>query len=201
MTGVTTWNKGKAPAGGDGWSLTPDVRLAVESLNVPVPVADAAERDGITPPLGKYPGMMVVRTDVAGFPIEVWDGAAWIRQPVVTAGAVVPDGLWTITGGYLKTVVNGLTQVTATLQMVRTGSNMTINVADTTLTSAIVPAGFRPSANAMFAATVNNQFGEYNSTPQLIINTGGALVGRSTSGSAVAVNTGYSIFISASWYI
>jgi hypothetical protein len=76
---VTTWNKGKAPAGTTGWQLTPDVRAGLESLNVVVPVANKAERDGITPPLGKYVGMAVSRADLRGR-IEIWDGTTW-RAP------------------------------------------------------------------------------------------------------------------------
>lgn len=76
MTGVATWNKGLAPAGTDGWRLTPDVQAAMESLNVVVPVATQTERDALTPPLGKYVGMAVTRADLNGR-IEVWDGAIW----------------------------------------------------------------------------------------------------------------------------
>jgi len=87
------------------------------------------------------------------------------------------------------------------LQLVRTGPDMLINTSDTVLTSSIVPSGFRPSANAFFSATVNDNLGAYKSSPQLVINTGGVLVGRSTSGGSVSLGTGYTIFISVSWYI
>lgn len=74
---VTTWNKGKAPAGASGWNLTPDVRAGLESMNVVVPVANQSERDGLTPPLGKYIGMSVTRADLGGI-IEVWNGSDWL---------------------------------------------------------------------------------------------------------------------------
>jgi len=77
MTGVTTWNKSIVPAGADGWNLTPDVRKAIETTNYPVPVASVAERDGLTPPSGKYVGMQVIRTDLPGCPVETWDGSVW----------------------------------------------------------------------------------------------------------------------------
>lgn len=76
MVSITTWNKGLSPAGTNGWLLLPDIRAGLESMNVLVPVADATERDGITPPLGKYAGMAVTRADRGGR-IEVWDGAIW----------------------------------------------------------------------------------------------------------------------------
>lgn len=77
---VPTWNKGKAPAGDTGWNLTPDVRAGLESMNVVVPVATGAERDGVTPPAGKYAGMVASRAEVPGSPLETYDGTNWHRQ-------------------------------------------------------------------------------------------------------------------------
>jgi hypothetical protein len=182
---------------GDPYNLAEDTANAFKSANITVNVANQAARDALT----KYDGLAVRRKDVSGRPTETWDGSAWTRSPVITSAPYTSDGLWSISGAYLKTVVPGLAQVTATLQLVRTGPSMLINVDDTTLTSAIVPSGFRPSANAFFAATVNDNFGSYKSSPQLIINTGGALIGRSTSGGAVSLGTGYTLFISVNWYI
>lgn len=76
MTGVTRWNKTISKAGADGWNLTTDDGKGLDSANVLVPVATQAERDGLTPPLGKYAGMAVTRADLGGR-IEVWDGAKW----------------------------------------------------------------------------------------------------------------------------
>ena len=93
MTGVTRWNKTKTKAGADGWSLTTDDGTAFDSANVVVPVANATERDGLTPPLGKYVGMAVTRADLGGI-IEVWNGSAWLSAanrfnvPGVTAGQI-----------------------------------------------------------------------------------------------------------------
>lgn len=79
MTGVSTWNKGTVQAGTDGWNLRNDTQRAMETLNVVVPVGSSTERDALTPPGGKYPGMIVVRTDLAGLPEEKWDGSVWRR--------------------------------------------------------------------------------------------------------------------------
>jgi len=182
---------------GDPYNLAEDVASAFKSANVTVNVANQGARDSLT----KYNGLAVRRLDVTGRPTEVWDGSAWTRSPVITSAPVTPDGLWSISGAYLRTVVTGLAQVTATLQLVRTGPPMLINTADTVLTSSIVPSGFRPSDNAFFSGTVNTNLGVYNSSPQLVINTGGVLVGRSTSGGSVNLGTGYTMFISVSWYI
>jgi len=182
---------------GDPYNLAEDVAHSFNTANVTVNVANQAARDALT----KYNGLAVRRLDVTGRPTEVWDGSTWTRSPIITSAPYTPDGLWSISGAYLKTVVTGLAQVTATLQLVRTGPAMLINVADTVLTSSIVPSGFRPSANAFFAGSVNTNAGVYNSTPQLVINTDGVLVGRSTSGGSVSLGTGYTLFISVSWYI
>lgn len=82
MTGVQTWNKGIAPAGSDGWNLTPDVRKAIETLNTPVPVANQAERDSLAPPSGRYAGMQVVRTDLSGCPTDTYNGSGWVLPPL-----------------------------------------------------------------------------------------------------------------------
>jgi len=182
---------------GDTYNLAGDIATAFSTANVIVKVSTDAARDALT----KYDGLTVRRLDVTGRPLEVWDGSGWTRSPVLVSAPPTPDGLWTITGGYLRSVVNGLAQVTATLQLVRTGSSILINTADTTLTSSIVPVGFRPSANAFFAGSVNTNTGVYNSTPQLVVNTAGVLVGRSTSGGSVSLGTGYTLFVSVSWYI
>ena len=94
---VTLWNKIKSLAGATGWSLIPDLIAALSGANVVVPVASKAERDGLTPPLGKYAGMVVARTDLSGVPLDVYDGIQWIpgiistiwtnpSNPVTTAG-------------------------------------------------------------------------------------------------------------------
>lgn len=93
MTGVTRWNKTKTMAGSDGWNLTTDTGTALDSANVVVPVANATERDALTPPLGKYVGMAVTRADLGGI-IEVWNGSAWLsvanrfNVPGVPAGQI-----------------------------------------------------------------------------------------------------------------
>ena len=86
MTGIVRWNKTISKAGADGWNLTTDDGTALDSANVIVPVANATERDGLTPPLGKYAGMAVARTDLAGIPLQVWDGAAWISSVKTDVG-------------------------------------------------------------------------------------------------------------------
>lgn len=77
MTGSTTYNKATVMASGDGWNLLPNVRTAIESSNIPIPVASKAERDALAPPGGLYPGLTVIRTDTPDSRREVWDGTRW----------------------------------------------------------------------------------------------------------------------------
>lgn len=201
MTGVTRWNKTISKAGADGWNLTTDDGKGLDSANVIVPVATQAERDALTPPTGRYAGMVVARTDVAGLPLEKWDGSAWIRQPITDTSAITNDGNWTISGGLLRTVTTGLTQVTASFKMTRTASAITILTTDSTVIVGAIPSGFRPSWNSSVVVTVNNDTGGRYAEPQLIVNTGGSIVARSTSGGGITIGTGYTIFVSAVWTI
>lgn len=94
MTGVVRWNKTTTPAGGDGWNLTTDVGTALDKANVIVPVASTSERNGLTPPGGKYAGMAVARQDLGGL-VEVLstDLTTWTRgiQHGEFTGSTVPD--------------------------------------------------------------------------------------------------------------
>lgn len=96
----TRWNKDIVPVNSDAYALTSDLAKLADKANVIVPVASAAERDGLTPPDGKYAGMAVTRTDVPGQPLEVYDGTNWDRHiaPVVKANTqTVGSGMATDT--------------------------------------------------------------------------------------------------------
>jgi hypothetical protein len=201
MTGVTRWNKTISKAGADGWNLTTDDGKGLDSANVIVPVATQAERDGLTPPTGRYAGMVAARTDVAGIPLEKWDGSAWIRQPITDTSAITNDGNWTIAGGLIRTVATGLTQVTASFKMTRTASAITILTTDSTVIVGAIPSGFRPTWNSSVVVTVNDNIGARYAEPQLIVNTGGSIVARSTSGGGITIGTGYTIYVSVVWCI
>lgn len=200
MTGVLRWNKTTTPAGADGWNLTPDIGKALDTANVVVPCS-LSERDALAPPGGKYPGMIVIRTDVAGLPLEKWDGSTWIRQSVTDSSTVVNDGNWTITGGLMRQVATNLSQVTAAFQMTRTAAAINIATTDSTVIIGAIPSGFRPSANSSVVVTVNTDVGARYAEPQLIVNTGGSIVARSTSGGGITIGVGYTIFVSAVWCI
>lgn len=93
MTGVVRWNKTTTPAAGDGWLLTPDIGTALDKANVIVPVASSTERNGLTPPGGKYTGMTAGRQDLGGL-VEVLDSdlTTWTRgiQHAEFTGSTAP---------------------------------------------------------------------------------------------------------------
>lgn len=187
----------QVPTNGDPYSLTADLATMGNSANVIVRAANAAARDALT----KYDGLSVRRMDLTGRPTETWDGSTWNRSPVITSGSPVNDGFWTMTGGLTKTVTNGPTQVTASFQMVRTTAAITVNTTDSTLIVGVIPAGFRPAANNAFIASINTNTGGRYAEPQLVVNTGGSIVARSTSGGPITIDVGYTLFVAISWYV
>lgn len=187
----------EVPTNSDSYNLTDDLANMGNTANVVILAANQAARDALTP----YDGLSVRRLDLAGRPTETYDGAAWHRSPVVTSGTPVSDGFWAITGGLTKTVTDGPTQVTASFQMRRTGSAITVNTTDSTLIINAIPSGFRPAVNNAFITSVNNSAGELYAQPQLIVNSGGSIVGRSTSGGSIIIGTNFMVFVSVSWYV
>lgn len=193
-------NKMKTIVNSDGYNLAADLATQVDSANVIIPVANQTERDGLAALMGTLlVPTMVYRVDLNAY--ESWNGATWDRLVTAVAGAGVPDGFWTITGGLIKTVTAGLTVVTCALQLVRTGPAVTIATTDSVLITGLIPSGFRPSANFGWVGSTNTNTGARYAEPQLIMNTGGSLVGRSTSGGGVTISTGYTVFVGATWFI
>lgn len=66
-------NKMTAPVNADAYNLTADLATMADSSNVVIPVASQAERDALT----KKAGMVVIRTDLPGAPLERCDGTTW----------------------------------------------------------------------------------------------------------------------------
>lgn len=61
------------PINSDAYNLTADLATFGNSANVVIPVANQTVRDALTP----YAGMCVSRLDLAGAPIQTYDGSAW----------------------------------------------------------------------------------------------------------------------------
>jgi len=203
MAGITTWNKATAPAGTEAWGYTAQVKRGLDTSGLVFQVANATERNGLAAlaPGGVLPiPTLIWRADLGTY--ETWDGTTWLSLSVVKAGTATTDGFWTITGGLTKTTTNGLTLVTANLQLTRTTASITINSgSDSNLLVGMIPAGFIPSNNQYFIGTSNTDTGARFAEPQLVINSGGSLVGRSTSGGSVTVGVGYKLFISTTWWL
>ncbi|GAA3399420.1 hypothetical protein [Pseudarthrobacter polychromogenes] len=187
----------KVPTNSDDYDLTNDLAEMGDTTNVIVLVSGQTQRDGLT----KYSGLTVRRLDLAGCPTEVWDGAKWHRSPVIASTELVEDGFWDINGGLMRTVTDGFTQVTASFQMTRTGPDIPVTTGDSVIIIGAIPAGFRPPSNASFIAVVHSNTGSLYAQPQLILNSGGSIVARSTSGGPITLGTGYTVFVSISWTI
>ena len=197
MASITTWNKGKAPAGTNGWNLTPDVRAALESLNVIVPVANQAERDGLTPPLGKYVGMAVTRADRGGL-IEVWDGAGW-KSPTASTAAVVTDANWSATGQVTRALSpDGQSMTTIGERMLRTSSAFTLTASYLTILAGFIPVGFRPASMFNGWALLTNAADAPVAAMWWRINTSGDLEARLDSGSTL-LDVGHRFNLSGNW--
>jgi hypothetical protein len=185
----------------DAYNLASDLAVQADSANVFIPVANQTERDGLAALMGGtlLVPTMVYRADLNAY--ESWNGSTWDRVVVATAGAGVTDGFWTITGGLVKTVTAGLTQVTASLLLVRSGAGIGVSVAGNTLIVGLLPSGYRPPGNFSLVGSVTDGSDARYAEPELIVNNGGSLVGRSTSGGSITISTGYKLYISGTWFL
>lgn len=193
-------NKMKTIVNSDGYNLAPDLATLVDSANVIIPVANQAERDGLAALMGTLlVPTMVYRADLNAY--ESWNGSTWDRVVTATAAAGVTDTFWTITGGLVKTVTAGLTQVTASLLLVRSGANIGVSVSGNTLIVGLLPSGYRPPGNFSLVGSVTDGSDARYAEPELIVNNGGSLVGRSTSGGSITIATGYKLYITGTWFL
>lgn len=187
------------PVAGGGSPAVTLSKARYAAAGAALPVYTQAERDALT----VYDGLEVQRRDVTGSPTETNHGAAWYRQPVsVEHGLAVTDGNFTITGGLIKTVTSGLTQVTASLQMVRSNAiGVTVSPAGNTIIVAAIPAGFRPPGNfSLISSVLTNTDARY-AEPELIVNNGGSIIGRSVSGGDITISQNYKLYITGTWFV
>lgn len=198
MTGVTRWNKSTTPAGPDGWNLTPDIGKALDTANVPVPVASQAERDGLTPPGGKYPGMMVIRMDISGCPVEIWDGLGWVRQ-VQSSPFITTDTNWQYGGGLIRTHAQGITMVQLIGTMKRVaGGNINFSSTTDVLMGTYIPAGWRPLVpSSAFVPVATGVV--HNGEPLITVDESGQMVLHLGTGS-MTIAVGATLNFSMGWY-
>lgn len=197
MTDVITWNKGTAPAGTNGWLLLPDVRKALESMNVPVPVATQAERDGITPPLGRYVGMSVLRADLGNL-LETWDGSAWVRQ-AQTGSVTQTDTNWGYNGGLIRHRGVDRTHVTLSLKMNRTaGGGIALGATYLNLGS-FIPNGWYPVVGAFGTVNVHTSGSAFRFQALVNVSVTGDILMQLPSGSQT-LNVGDFFVIDLGWH-
>lgn len=88
-----TANRATVPAGNDPWNLVPDLKKAVETAGLIIPVSSSADRDAL-PAAVKKAGCVVARTDLPGV-TEIYDGSKWWKHggPMHArfTGSTVPD--------------------------------------------------------------------------------------------------------------
>lgn len=74
----TLYNGAVVPTNSDGYDLTADLAEMCMSLNIPIPVSNQAQRDGLAALAGGtlQAGTMVLRKDQSMF-VEKWDGTSW----------------------------------------------------------------------------------------------------------------------------
>ena len=75
---ITLYNGAEVPTNSDDYALTEDLAKLCLSLNIPIPVNNQAERDGLAALAGGTLkiGTMVLRKDQSMF-TEKWDGSSW----------------------------------------------------------------------------------------------------------------------------
>lgn len=120
----TRKNKIQVPLNSDAYNLVPDLTTMADTANVFPKVASASERNGLASPAL---GDKVVRTDIAGSPIETYDGTAWQEQWIDYGAPVSIAGNWTTTGRFYGIRFGAHTLVTGIAQFVRTTSALSLS--------------------------------------------------------------------------
>jgi len=80
---TTGWNGPTLPTSGDGWNLITHLTNALNTAGLIIPIASEAQRSGLAAlaPGGVLPiPTTIIRTDVTGSPMEIWDGTNWNRK-------------------------------------------------------------------------------------------------------------------------
>lgn len=159
------------------------------------PVYTLAERDAFTP----YGGFTVRRMDVAGHPLEEYDGAGWVRVQDST-NWITTDPNWTYGGGLMKTVVGGKTFIQLIGIMFRqAGGSFTVNIGADVSMGAYIPAGWRPTVPISSLAPVTTGT-VHNGEPVVMVGTDGTLKLHATV-APVTVAPGAHLSFNTGWYL
>lgn len=116
-------NKITVPLNSDAWNLVPDLTTMADTTNVFIKVASAAERDALASPAH---GDKVVRTDLAGCPIETYDSGAGAWGPQWENLGMPTLSGWTLTGSWYRFKFGAINLITVSMYLYRNGAQISI---------------------------------------------------------------------------
>jgi hypothetical protein len=149
-------NKTKTIVNSDAYNLATDLAAMADSFNGFIQVANQTERDGLAALMGTVPvPTMVYRADLNAY--ESWNGASWDRITPNTLQAVnTSDGTWAYNCQlFTEYALNGSKMVTFQFIIARIGGGaFTVPTGSwTTILSALIPAGYRPTDSITVGGT------------------------------------------------
>jgi hypothetical protein len=160
------------------------------------PVASQAERDA----LDKYDSLTVRRMDLAGRPLQSWDGSAWLSGAPERIAVTTADGTWAYNVTLTRTTNDdGTRTVTAGFIVARTGGGAFSAPTGswTALFAGMIPAGWRPTDNIIVCGGY-----EFNGIGAVLLRfkTDGGVEAQGVTGS-VAMGTPVKVCASAVWSV
>lgn len=133
----TLQNGAQVPTNSDPYKLTEDLAKMGDTLNVIHRVNSKAERDALH---DKYPGMTVVRLDLAETPLETFDGTNWSISDVPWTNMPMALGFGHFTGAGWS----GLKYAVRNGWFIVAGAVTRVQPWPTEITCAVVPAEYKP---------------------------------------------------------
>lgn len=178
----------KAGSGSPAITSTPPLTATAGGV---LPVRSKAERDA----LPKWNGLQIMRLDLAGRPVETWDGAAW--SALAEAAPLNVSG-WANSGVATVVPEGGKKRVTIDFELKRTGANLAIGTGFTVL-GTIIPPIAQGGTSPVKYLTCAISGGSNNTMANAAVNPGGAISIRGVS--AFTFTTGALITINVVYYI
>lgn len=183
------------PAGGG--SPTVQVNPArFAAAGAPLPVYSQTERDALI----EYDGLTVQRRDLAGRPLQTWNGSEWRSSvefgPVNTAA----DSNWAYTGQLVREPApDGTSCVQLGERLSRSSpTGFTISTTYITLITGFIPAGWRPAATVNGMTVMTDGADVAAGVMWWQITTAGTLRARLDSGSTTFAQN-WRIHLSGNW--
>jgi len=129
-----------------GSNTTAQVWRHTAARGAPIPVRNATERGEITP----GDGTTVRRLDLAGRPLQAWDGSNWLSGSPERIAVTTGDGTWAYNVTLTRTLNdNGSWTVSMGLLVARTsGGAFSVPTGSwTVIFAGLIPSGWRPNDN------------------------------------------------------